>query len=377
MSGARPAVLALAGDAGGAAAMTPVLKALLEDGRATLQIFAYRQAATLWRKEGLAFDSLDERISTEAISKILASRKPSLLFAGTSVNGVDLEKKFINAARQFSIPSLSLLDFWSNYRPRFADSSGNLTHLPDRIAIMDKQAMTEMMAQGFERERLVVTGQPALDNLGVYRESFGPDRRKSLRLGLGVEESAVLVSFYSQPFSTFNPGPDDPRYPGYDEHITLGLLLAALERVSGDLGKKIHLVVRPHPREEPEKFQARAGLVPLTVSTHGDVRDLALASDLVVGMTTMLLVEAVYLGCRTLSFQPGLKVADPLPTTRNGLTRAVYDAGTIDVALKEMLLAPETPAKMRGVTASDPQTTATQRLAGLIFDMAGISRPTP
>jgi len=63
-----------------------------------------------------------------------------------------------------------------------------------------------------------------------------------------------------------------------------------------------------------------------------------MAADLVVGMNTELLVEACYLGCITLSLQPGLRHPDRLPTNRLGFSRAVYQENEIKPALLELLL---------------------------------------
>jgi hypothetical protein len=62
-----------------------------------------------------------------------------------------------------------------------------------------------------------------------------------------------------------------------------------------------------------------------------------LAADLVIGMSTMLLVEACLLGRVVLSIQPGLRFADPLPTNRWGVSRAVYSQEDIEPAVTSLL----------------------------------------
>jgi hypothetical protein len=82
----------------------------------------------------------------------------------------------------------------------------------------------------------------------------------------------------------------------------MDLHLAVIEPLEASaelMGGAIHLVVRPRHREEAEPYQARhSASIGVVVSKHGDVWECAMASDLVIGMTTMLLVEACYLGCR-------------------------------------------------------------------------------
>ena len=90
---------------------------------------------------------------------ILDNPKASLLLTGTSYNSVDLEKKFIASARERGVPSLAVLDFWSNFALRFSRGDGGLENIPDRIAVMDEWAREEMIAAGFDATRLVVTAR--------------------------------------------------------------------------------------------------------------------------------------------------------------------------------------------------------------------------
>ena len=107
------------------------------------------------------------------------------LLTATSANGIDLEKLFLGAARRLGVPALAVLDFWSNYRQRFSDQRDNLIYLPDRIAVMDEHARTEMIAEGFAPELLSVTGQPAFDALEPAQQRFTPDARAAVRAQLG------------------------------------------------------------------------------------------------------------------------------------------------------------------------------------------------
>ena len=51
----------------------------------------------------------------------------------------------------------------------------------------------------------------------------------------------------------------------------------------------------------------------------------------------MLLVEACLLGCVVLSLQPGLRLADALPTNRWGVSQGVYYEKDIEPALESLL----------------------------------------
>ena len=245
-----PLIVALSGDPGGANALAPVIDALRGSGQVQVGARAYRQAVGVWQKRGMSFDTVDETVEPEI------PEGTQLVLTSTSLNGVDLEKRLIVEARSRGIPSITLLDFWSNYRRRFSSDGATLDCLPEKIAVMDAQAQTEMIAEGFDAERLVVTGQPAFDRLAHWRSGFTPEDRTAVRARLGVGPGELLVVFASQPFFMFRgSGVDLPEYPGYDERSVAALLVKALERIAGESHRGVTLVIRLHPREEAASFQ--------------------------------------------------------------------------------------------------------------------------
>jgi hypothetical protein len=337
-TGTEPVVAAVAGDPGGANALGPVIEALLTSGR-RVQAFAYRQAAGVWRYRGLAYQELTETMSVPDAIRCLQAASAGVLLAATSCNGVNLEQRFVAAARRLGTPSLAVLDFWSNYRLRFTDERGAWADLPDRIAVMDEWARAEMIAEGFAAERLCVTGLPALDDLERCRAGFTPEARARLRARWGCRTGEKLVLFASQPLAALTgSGAMDLTFPGYTEHTVLAAVVPALDRLARRRGARILLLIRPHPREDAAALRGLAGeAVRVVVDGSGDGREVALTCDLVAGMSTVLLVEACLLGCVVVSLQPGLSRPDALPTNRWGSSRAVYRAQDIEPALDSLL----------------------------------------
>ncbi|MBI3015546.1 MAG: hypothetical protein HYY65_10905, partial [Candidatus Tectomicrobia bacterium] len=125
--------------------MAPVIEALRAEGRVTVEALAYRQACALWTKRDLAHQKLTDNITPSEVERLLQSPDAALLLTGSSFDP-SLEKRFIAAARESGLPSLTVLDFWSHYALRFSDADGHLVYVPDRIAAMDKRAHAEMAA---------------------------------------------------------------------------------------------------------------------------------------------------------------------------------------------------------------------------------------
>ncbi len=370
-----PVVVAICGDPGGANAVAPVIEALRREGRVNVHALAYQQARMQWLKRNLTCEEIPEDMTCIAAAKRLRLSKALLLLTGTSVNPVELEKQFIAAAHETGIPSLAVLDFWSNYRRRFSDVEDHLVYLPDRIAVMDERARDEMIAVGFEPIRLIITGQPALDDLAKLKTQFNSKRRHAIIDALSVAPDELFVLFVSQPMSILN-GADaiNPHYYGYTEKTVLSSLTAALDQIAEEHNQKIALVIRPHPRESDEFLdKLDYHTIRMLVYTEGKAYDLAMAADLVIGMNTILLMEACYLGCITVSIQPGLRLPDPLPTNLWGISRAVYNEGEIKPVVEQMLLDDQVRASAQArLSYLRPDNDATRRVTDLVYQMLGL-----
>lgn len=330
----RPRIVAIAGDPGGAAALAPVVSVLAKSGHYEVAPCAYAQASSLWQSLGLVpgpVDALPERLAAA-----------DLLLTATSVNDRNVEQDAWGLARNQGIPSLTVLDFWSNYRLRFTDAKGQWV-LPDRIAIMDELACAEMVAEGFSPERLVVTGQPAFDRLASARSAFTLQRRQALRSEMGVGETGYLVLFISQPFADIYGSQAAARTTlGFDEYAVLEQCIQLLSQLARRHRVSLTLAIRPHPRESADKFQAiQEGGFRTVVCNTPDQLAAAMSADLILGMNSVLLHEATLMGCPVVSVQPGLKIADPLPCNRNGKGVAVYDVTKLGTTLEKTLFGPD------------------------------------
>jgi len=368
-------IVAVAGDPGGANALAPVLDHLLRDSRVELRCHAYRQAESLWHSRGLDCHHLGDKYSQAEIKAALIGS--DLLLTGTSCNGVDWEKYFIVEARSQKIPSLAVLDFWSNYLSRFTLPVDRLC-LPDRVAIMDKCAMQEMLEQGIDPSHLTITGQPAFDCLNKTRQQFTSIRRNEIRSQLKAKEDTYLVCFASQPLTEMYQamGMDSRHRLGYDEREVREMLVAELERLASSTGKNIILALLPHPREALEIFSGlRSQIITISTVEKISAHELVMASDVVVGMNSVLLVEACYLGCPVLSIQPNLVPRDALPTNRAGYSLPAYSRGELRTMLEQMLLSDKFLSSHNDKLAElELPAGAAQQVVNLIHNMLEIER---
>jgi hypothetical protein len=344
-----PVVVSVCGDAGGALALIPVLKQLSREPGVRLESFAYRQGLELLGQHGFMPRAIPAEADAAWVAAQLAERDARLVLAATSQNGEDHEKRFIEAAARRGIPSVAVLDFWANYRARFSDATGRLCFVPDKIAAMDEAAQRGLLAAGIADGTIVVTGQPAFDELVEQRTAFTSGDRARLRALHGMTEGSLLVLFASQPLRDLYGSPQSPAYLGYDERSVLDSLVPAIDGAARRVGKAITLVIRPHPREPLEPYRAyTARDARVVVSRDGEARVMAMAADLVVGMTSMLLVEAHFLACNVVSVQPERRGANPLPSSVTDEIVVIERTIDIDAALHASL------ARARHAPSSGP-----------------------
>ena len=337
-------IAVICGDAGGTNAIIPVIDLLLNEANIHLDIFSYREGRKILKKKGLYFTELNETINFNEIIEILQELKIDLLFSDTSLNSLaqtslELEKLFILAAHKLRIPSLAVLDYWSNYTIRFSDNKKNLIYLPDKIAIMDNLAYNEMILEKFPSESLVITGQPAFSELINWTEKFNDSRKRQILTSLGVYLDEYVVIFASEPILSGNPL--HTQYPRYSEESVLELLISALEKIQLEIIRRIVLVIRPHPKENHTKFQRFVSkTIRIIISIEEHTRDIVMSADLVTGITSTILIEAAMLGCIVVSLQPGLLIKDILPTNNTGLTQPIYKEEEMPIILKSLLIDP-------------------------------------
>jgi hypothetical protein len=304
-------VVFIAGDPGGANVLLPIIQAW----RGPSTALGYRQAVKIFRDAGIETTALDDsNASVAAAEDWLEQTGAALLFGGTSTNGVDWERHFFLAARARGIPSIALLDYWSNYPPRFS-LEHPLDALPDTIAIMDERARDEMMALGFPADRLAITGHPVLDQVREWRMKVTPTEREQFRQDLGVLPGQRAFLFISQPLREVR------QTMGWtttedDEYTSLSKLISSI--MACPMEPRI-LLIKTHPRESAAKFDDILPSLPCPARVVDPAIHrwkVCLAADTVFGVSSMLLEEARAMGCQVR--HPTGDAALDLPSTPAG-----------------------------------------------------------
>jgi len=277
-------ILWSANDPGGANAVMPVIEALLRRGDEVVGVVT-----------GPALEITQQKKLPVALE---SPWRPDLFLAGTSGTLDSVDKQLLRTLR--NAPSVYVMDFWNNYRMRFAET------LPTRLCVIDEPSKRAAIAEGLPAESLVVTGNPHFDHFAdrVTRD----------------HEDHTLLLFISQPIRA-----DDGGKYGFDEY-------RALEDVIASLPPGYRLGIRLHPRDNKHQFDAY--LNNRVFVTEGTLEETLSRAGLVIGMFSPVLIQAAVAGKAVLSYEPGLIGEDPLPTNQLGLTHCVHSVEELSTEME-------------------------------------------
>lgn len=305
-------ILALTAEPGGAAMLAPLIWGLSARGH-QVETWAKGSGAERLRQEGIEALALPPWKGVPGAW--LQERAADLLLSSaTSLPWVDLSERWAwMAAAGAGIPSIALVDSWQNYNLRFAGSGPGHPFMafPDLIGCPDALALTEMEAAGLPVPRLRAWGHPGLDH---FIQSFRPLGRAGFWMQEPERRDCLHVLFVSEAIAEHFG-----RERGYDQHDCFRELAGWLELCP----EPLNLLIKLHPKESRRGHLAAFRAVParhrvLTLEDLSPLEAVGLA-DVVVGMTSVLLVEAHAVGRPVLSLQPGLHGEDHLVLSRHGL----------------------------------------------------------
>lgn len=366
-------VFAFAREAGGAAAIAPVMVGLQESAR--ILVMAKDHAEQVFHQAGLPYVRLQEfssaAIRSALVDQVGADLPDVVVTSATAVPERDMTERHLwSWARSHGVPSIAVVDQWQYYGRRFSgpgpdDGFGSL---PDWISIMDEHAKLETVAAGIDADRIVVTGQPAFDKLARLRETFDDSARQQVRRDLGVLPTGRLVCFVAEALAAYFGDT-----LGYTEQSVLRDVVSLCRHVGNERDEPLHLAVKLHPQNVPEEFAWLGQPAPgqkLRITVHGTEQPplpLVMASDVVLGMTSVLLVESILVGRPTISFQPAAKVRDKLVATVVGAIPLIDDQTQCRRALSRLLDDPDFRTMyLQGQSLLAADGGATQRVMDLV-----------
>jgi len=298
---------------GGAEVLIPVIRLLEAETAYRIIVLSYGLGAERFSRKGIGYVEINRVGKNER--SLFNSHQPALLItSATSLPDRDMSEKHLwQTAEQLGIPSLVFLDQWQNYAIRFSGPATNehLTYLPNHINCIDEIGKREMTALGFAPEKLLTLGHPYLS---AIRDEFDKINTDNIIPQLGLPANQKVALFVSEPILEYYG-----RTRGYDQYQAFAMFLEAMRDRLGGWRPLLKL----HPKDQSSEFdkviRAYPQLTPLVISNQMNSLECLKIADLVVGMTSIMLIESFVLGNKVVSLQPDLQVEDPLVLTRHAL----------------------------------------------------------
>lgn len=352
-------VLLFAEDPGGANVLAPLAVAL-HNVNIRAELVADEQVHTYLQARDISFT----RYSGDA-DKTLRANTPQLFVTGTSERRESSSLHLIEAARKHGIPSLAAIDMITNADRRFRGHTGSpLAYMTDHIAVPDAPTAKAYEALGLAQNRITMCGHPHHDTVRARRTAFiagdshplraqhlpdaPTDRPVFIFLAEGADRLNAAASQKSSDYTLHGDGTSTDRTT---------IVLEEVLNATANLRPRPYVVLRLHPGNNLEDYSHLRPRID-AVSLGGDPLPLVWCANLVIGMTTMLLVEAYLLGKPTLSVIPRAAEREWLPTTASGLTSVVTTRSqlesylTLPCAMRTMNIVNEDDVLPKGATTN-------------------------
>jgi len=274
--------------AGTAEAFVPVIEAL--QGCTEIKVFSGPTAAPIFAREHVEHTIVEDAREITAWME-QETRGLDWILTGTSWVP-ELEAAVWSKARSLEVCSVAFVDNWGGYRDRFR-SALETRSMPDAIAAVDDAMRLELLEALGPATAISVVGHPALEQL-THSSS---NRDESFRRELGIAPEEMLILWVADGIYRNPPaGFPTPESLGYSDEEMLSKLTDCLNAMGQS--RRFHLLLRHHPAS-PDPALAlglRAGAhFPWQVCDAMPKLRLILASDIVIGGSSMILLEAALL----------------------------------------------------------------------------------
>ena len=352
-------IIIAAHDAGGMDSLLPVLGRLFKDSSYEVTCLAHGPAKKLLDRQQYRYADADTLNEIE-LGMLVQDLHPDLILTGTS-SGITIEKKLLKIAQAKKIPNVAIIDFWINYNLQFSfNPLGRMQpeDLPDYILVMDDLAKREMIAEGFPKDKLIITGNPHFENFQEFPPLPGPVK---------------TIAFIDQPFS-------DLKEKGFHENMGFDELevLRDLLRALTELNFQGEIIVKFHPSvQNRAKYDelARSSSISVVRDNKESLDAVLAKSHIIIGMTSMALFEAALGGKTVISYQPHPeRIPDPLITNRLGLSHFAYTDEDFKRILSEDIKFPEQNNVSKKLVESYTKSGATLKVIQVIDKMMNNSK---
>lgn len=246
------------------------------------------------------------------------------VIVGTSENKDSFAFELLTWARINHVTSYALIDSSANSYLRFSAHTDNpLAYAPDFLFVPDMFTQNLFISYGFEKHNIFIVGtpQPRLNSESNPLTNENGDSIHIKKMA-GHRQVLTFISEISTGLnhSQFSLSADYKIFgtSGSSKRTTIVIeeLLHCLEVLKLRIGWDPYLILRLHPKENINEHYPYLDHFDC-VSIKEDPLTILMASDLIIGMSSMLLYEGFILNRQCFSILPRYQEKDWLPIIRN------------------------------------------------------------
>ena len=240
---------------------------------------------------------------------------------GTSENKESLGLEIINIGKQRQIKTIALVDMLVNASERFKGKSQNpLKFIPDYLIVTDSLTKITYNNLGIESERIFICDHPQQERIKNLKKTFEikfPNFKNKSSRWLFISENIDLMdpsqSYISENYLLNGRGSSKWRTA-----IVIEEIIDLLKKVS----PTSKLEVRLHPKNTIDQFDEFADEI--IFDRVIDPLESVWKADFILGMSSNLLVEAIYLGKKVLSILPRYEEKKWMSELEEGVIETVF-----------------------------------------------------
>lgn len=340
-------ILFAAHDKGGSEAIFPVVLELDKDENNKILFLIEGVGKDLFSKNKFPIEDT-EKLCDEDISEKILNFKPEVVVTGTSL-GPTIERKVLKFAKENEIPSVCIIDYWSNYWQRFSDGGGSL-YLPDIICVIDELMKKEIVNGGVDEKKIEVTGNPHFDSFVN-------------KIDHEIIKNQLL--FIEQPMADITKYGIKTKYSEFD---VLKDVIEIVKEINL-LGNNYYVLLRLHPRTNKENYSLilKENYPILKLDENNDLHKSISESRLVIGMSSVVLFQAFLGGKEVVSYQPNTNQdIDGSILNKLNLVKSIYNKLDLKKVLTKKLSNGLLIKKDDGLTKKYTQNTSTLKVIDVI-----------
>jgi hypothetical protein len=284
------------------------------------------------------------RSNSHDADSLISYIHPHIVVIGTSENSNSFGFEIVIAAREKNITSVGIVDAYVNSEHRFRGNTEEpLKYAPDILVVPDNRTKKKYLDLGLNENDVFVVGNPIIDFAREIGDAFHKynfyDKRVEL-FGDGSKYSPVIV-FVSE----LSDGLVKSNYLYSEDYTMQGwgdskerteIVFQELVSILREIKSKPILVLRLHPKEDEHYYRKYSDDIKL-MSQGGDPLQLAYFADVVVGLSTTLLLEAATMGVPVISIVPREMEREWVPMTDNVSINIITNKSYIESELLEAI----------------------------------------